>query len=231
MLRARSLGLRSLVTRSGVKPPPPSTRAPHPTCCTFAGYHVHLCSLTRAPHPGSCTGMGAPPRIFTRGDTYISQHVQKVRPPPVGCAGAAGAAGGDIAVTPYELTAYLLFLSKFLKEYVLCPCTPRSERGAAGPHPASCTLQAVACTAPRLLHRCTPNPCTAPLTRAPHPAPCFLHLAPPTSSTAPCFLHLCTLNPCTAPCFLHRDGVHPCLLFSEGQDQGQARTSRQTGVV
>ncbi len=46
---------------------------------------MHLCSLTRAPHPGSCTGMGAPPRIFTRGDTYISQHVQKVRPPPVGC--------------------------------------------------------------------------------------------------------------------------------------------------
>lgn len=48
-----------------------------------------------------------------RGDISMHQRVQKVPPPPVGCAGAAG---GVIAVTPYELPAYLLFLSKFLKE-------------------------------------------------------------------------------------------------------------------
>jgi hypothetical protein len=30
-----------------------------------------------------------PPRIFTRGDTYIPKRTQKVPPPPVACAGVA----------------------------------------------------------------------------------------------------------------------------------------------
>ena len=36
--------------------------------------------------PG-CRGSPYPPRIFMRGDTYIHERVQKVPPPPVGCAG------------------------------------------------------------------------------------------------------------------------------------------------
>ena len=89
----------------------------------------------------------------------MQQRVQKVPPPPVG---GAGAAGGDIAVTPYALPACALFLSKFLKEYVLCPRTPRSERGAAGPHPASCTF--AGCGVHRTLH---PQPVHRTLLPAP----------------------------------------------------------------
>ncbi len=62
----------------------------------------------------------------------MQQRVQKVPPPPVG---GAGAAGGDIAVTPNALPAYGLFLSKFLKEYVLSPCPPAVNGAQLAPHP------------------------------------------------------------------------------------------------
>ena len=63
----------------------PLTRAPHPACCTFAGYHVHRTLVPARGWVGRCTP--TPPRIFTRGDTYIPKRTQKMPPPPVGCAG------------------------------------------------------------------------------------------------------------------------------------------------
>ena len=59
-------------------------RCRHPTACKVqeAGCGARV--------KGAGSGLLAdplPPRIFTRGDTYIPNRTQKVRPPPVGCAG------------------------------------------------------------------------------------------------------------------------------------------------
>ena len=115
---------------------PTRLREPHLAQLTTcpAPCFLHLCRLYRAPRPGSCTVMGCPlPQEFSHGviHTYPSAH-KKCHPHRWGVRGLRGS-GAEIVVTPYALPACALFLSKFLKEYVLCPRTPRSERGAAGP--------------------------------------------------------------------------------------------------